>query len=163
MRTSVKQGSLLLGVTLLLAGLNQGCSTTARRSDLANWEVREAVLWYLIEAYDALEPQHDDPIGREYCLGFEFRLGEEGTAAPAEFLQRFAGRKNVHSLAWCEEHQGRLLSVGPLTLGPGPTAQAWSFSWVESRRGGTDCLHSLRQVDNWWFVEPGCMEGGIYD
>jgi hypothetical protein len=77
-------------------------------------EIREAVVRHLLRLYDEMEPQFDDPIGRRYCLGFDFRLGSAGKAAPAEFVERFSGHPDVHGLDWCATNDGRVLSVGPV-------------------------------------------------
>lgn len=153
-------------VSGLLALMAVGCTVARSPSPGCGEEdlrIREAVMRHLIETYDALPPQFDDPVGREYCLGFDFEVDAKGTRAPAEFLERFAENGRVHPLAWCERNSGRLLSVGPLACSDAISAQAWSFSWVESRPGGSNCLHRLSKKDGQWTVENGCLGGMIYN
>jgi hypothetical protein len=126
-------------------------------------EIREAVVRHLLRLYDEMEPQFDDPIGRRYCLGFDFRLGSAGKAAPAEFVERFSGHPDVHGLDWCATNDGRVLSVGPVQCKASTRAEVWSFSWVGSRPGGTDCRHAVVRHGSGWEVQAGCLQGLIYD
>lgn len=149
---------------LLLLGLS--CSSQRAATDPCRSEtltIYEIILRELIKNYDALPPQFDDPVGREYCLGENFLLGREGVAARIELRQRFSTNQHVHPLDWCEAGRGRLLSVGPMTcLGPN-RAEVWSYSWMKSRPGGSDCLHALAFARDGWRVAAGCLKGRIYN
>jgi len=126
-------------------------------------EVRKAILDYLIRTYDELPPQFDDPVGRNYCLGFDFRFDQAGTAPPEEFVRQFSGHPRVHALEWCEQNAGRLISVGPITCENKMKVRAWSFTWIESRPGGSDCLHELEKTNKGWKLEAGCLKGKVYN
>ena len=127
-----------------------------------NLKIREAVIRHLVETYRGLPPQVDDPVGRHYCLGFDFRVGKEGTAPPSTFLSRFSAQPDIHALKWCDRHKGRLLSVGPVDCEGATRATVWSLSWIESRPGGTECLHTVIKTEEGWKVLEGCGNGLIY-
>lgn len=142
-----------------------GCSATnvaASSCRGENLKIREAVIRHLVETYRELPPQVDDPVGRHYCLGFDFRVGKEGTAPPSAFLSRFSDQADIHGLEWCDQHKGRLLSVGPVGCEGATRAKAWSLSWIESRPGGTECLHTVVKTEEGWEVQEGCENGLIY-
>ena len=125
--------------------------------------LREAALRTLIARYDALEEQFDDPVGRRYCLAFDETVEAEGRRVDPDFLERFTDHGNVHPRGWCRRHAGRVLSVGPIEwIGPGE-ARVWSFSWVESRPGGADCLLRMTKEEGGWRAGEGCEGGLIYD
>jgi len=126
-------------------------------------EIREAVAWYVVSQYENLPPQFDDPIGHQYCLGFDFSFLEDGVAAPESFLARFSADTRIHSLDWCSSHDGRLVSVGPVECLDSAHANAWSFTWMESRPSGADCLHDVMEAEGRWVVLPDCIRGNIYN
>lgn len=154
-----------LGVVLSAVVFStMACTSGALRSNFCHAEelkIREAVVRHLLRIYDEMEPQFDDPVGRRYCLGFDFRLGKGGKAAPLEFVQRFSDHPNVHSFEWCTANDGRVVSVGPVQC-KSTRAEVWSFSWVESRPGGTDCRHAVIRRNSGWEVQEGCLQGLIY-
>lgn len=127
------------------------------------FEIREATVRQLLESYDAMEEQFDDPVGRRYCLGFDFNLETAGRPVPGEFLERFDDHPHVYPLEWCDRNHGRLISVGPVHCVSSEKAEIWSFSWVESRPGGSDCLHTVEWTPAGWKVADGCRRGKIYN
>jgi len=149
---------------LMLAG--SGCLVPSRANHACHQqeaEIREVVARKLISQYDSLPPQVDDPIGRNYCLGFDFSLERQGRAAPLSFVGHFADNPRVHPLSWCQENDGRLVSVGPVQCKGRSKAHVRSFSWVRQRPGGGDCTHLVLRADNEWIVGPGCLDGLVYN
>lgn len=164
MLRSLASNHRLVVVLGLLVLVFAGCSaiaggqTSCRSEDL---EIREAVARHVVATYDGLPHQIDDPIGRRYCLGFNFRIDKEGETPPPGFLARFS-HPGIHGLEWCDDHDGRLLSVGPVRCVSATEARVWSFSWLESRPSGTECLHVVLKTERGWEVQEGCNQGLIY-
>lgn len=155
----------IIALSAVLTLVLTGCSTATVSTNschAANLEIREAVIRHLVETYRKLPPQVDDPAGRHYCLGFDFRVGKEGTTAPSAFLSRFSDQPDIHALEWCDQNTGRLLSVGPVECQGATRAKVWSMSWIESRPGGTECLHTVINTEEGWKVQEGCESGLIY-
>jgi hypothetical protein len=145
-----------------------GCGGFAARPtvdglDDLDSSIQERVLKGLIHDYDQLERQFDDPVGRNYCLAFDAGLQEVGRPPDAAFMVRFDSHPQVHTLGWCQQNQGRILSVGPVKWTSTKTAEVWSFSWVESRPSGSDCLHRVQLEGSTIEVDPDCIEGNVYN
>lgn len=152
-----------LTCAFLLASCASGAGGAGNLCEKERNAIRETVYKELIKHYDHMEPQFDDPLGRRYCLALDFRLRERGRPAPATLLSTFSDHPHVHGLAWCQENDGRILSVGPINCVTPTQAEVWSFSFVPSRSGGSECLHTVVLLQDKWKTLPGCSKGGIYN
>lgn len=168
---SMRRHWLVLGLSVAVMscahGLEEPANLQTRASTSAECEhssedIRRVVFQNLIERYDSMPRQIDDPVGRRYCLAFDRTVEEQGKPAPAEFVQDFSSNR-VHLLSWCDTNKGRIISVGPIDCPSMSLAKVWSFSWVPSRPGGTDCLHQVTWASGSWQVEEGCLDGLIYN
>lgn len=155
---------LLLGACSTDSGTSRNPRTIDHAAEDCSGEtdsITLAAFSHLISNYESLPPQFDDPVGREYCLALDRTLESEGTPAPDSILEEFSHNSSVHSLDWCQDNRGRVISVGPIDCTVSDVARVWSFSWVDSRPGGSDCLHQVTRTQAGWVVQQGCLEGLI--
>lgn len=118
---------------------------------------------YLIDIYNALPEQIDDPIGRNYCLTFDYKSKKKPINIPTAIFQKFSNQRNVHQATWCSSNQGRILSIGPVLSLDDDSFKIGTMSRMPSRPGGMNCiLNGKKGADSAWVIES-CSGGAIYN
>jgi len=148
-------------IPAVLSAVLLGCVTTyTPPPDAAG--LYSKVFAKMIQEYDSMPEQFDDPVGRTYCLAFQHGPGAPYRRFDHQFMSRFAQTPHVRSADYCVSRPGRWMVVSSIQKTNEGVAEVWSLSKVTSRTGYSTCLNPAERDGSDWQIGP-CKDGRIYD
>jgi len=87
----------------------------------------------LVSEYNALPAQFDDPVGRQYCLGFSTGVRARVRVVPPAILAALNDQPGVQSPDWCGANPHRVLALGPVARISSGHFRFLEASWVSTR------------------------------